>query len=141
VNLAQLKKTRREKDYAVIGELARLIEDPEDQLLLSRSARDIVALASEYPEALEKVASRRKLLSRVREGIEALEVALDAERRRLMHADERRMRCYLTAAEAWAEAWPSVSAEIAGERLENAHDTIVARADALLPCTVKVPEE
>lgn len=141
VNLAQLKKTRREKDYAVIGELARLIEDPEDRLLLSRSARDIVALASAYPEAFEKAASRRELLYCARDGIEALEVALDAERRRLMHADERRVQCYLKAAEAWAETWPRVSAEIAGKGLEKAHETIVARAEELLPCTVQVPEE
>jgi len=31
--LADMKKTNREKDYAVIGELARLMTDPRDQLL------------------------------------------------------------------------------------------------------------
>ncbi|NJK90782.1 MAG: hypothetical protein HC904_02470 [Blastochloris sp.] len=37
--LAELKKTNREKDYAVIGELARKLISVEDQLLYSRSAR------------------------------------------------------------------------------------------------------
>ena len=37
--LAEVKKTNREKDYAVIGELARLMTEPRQQLLYSRSAR------------------------------------------------------------------------------------------------------
>ena len=47
--LAEIKKTNREKDYAVIGELARRLPEPRDQLLLSRSARDILALARRWP--------------------------------------------------------------------------------------------
>jgi hypothetical protein len=35
-NLIELKNTNREKDYAVIGELARLLTDPAEQLLTSR---------------------------------------------------------------------------------------------------------
>jgi len=45
--LAERKKTNRERDYAVIGELARLLEEPRDQLLLSRSARDLKNLSEE----------------------------------------------------------------------------------------------
>jgi hypothetical protein len=52
-NLAELKKTNREKDDPIIGELARLLDDPEDQLLLSRSARDLLELASEHPERVQ----------------------------------------------------------------------------------------
>ena len=47
--LAELKKTNREKDYAVIGELARRIPDVTGQIMLSRSARDLLRLAREYP--------------------------------------------------------------------------------------------
>ena len=46
-DLCELKKTNREKDYAVIGELARLIPDRRQQLLLSRSARDLIRVARE----------------------------------------------------------------------------------------------
>ena len=41
----RIKKTNREKDYAVIGELARRLPDVASQFLLSRSARDLMRLA------------------------------------------------------------------------------------------------
>ena len=44
--LALLKMTMREKDYPILGELARRLENIEDQLLLSRSARDLIRLAN-----------------------------------------------------------------------------------------------
>ena len=37
--LAALKLTDREKDYAVVGELARRMTDPRSQLRWSRSSR------------------------------------------------------------------------------------------------------
>ena len=43
-DLAEMKKTNREKDYPCIGELARLIPDLEGQILQSRSARDLIRL-------------------------------------------------------------------------------------------------
>ncbi len=39
-DLAEMKKTNRERDYAVIGELARRMARIEDQILYSRSASD-----------------------------------------------------------------------------------------------------
>jgi hypothetical protein len=44
-----MKKTNREKDYAVIGELARRIPEVSGQLALSRSARDLLRLADTHP--------------------------------------------------------------------------------------------
>ena len=46
-DLARIKMTQREKDYPVIGELARLMKTPGDQLLFSRSARDLIKLCLE----------------------------------------------------------------------------------------------
>lgn len=139
VTLAELKKTNRERDYAVIGELARLLEDPLDCLLLSRSARDLIALAQEHPELLEVAAARRPLLSRIHDGRDVLEAALDAERRVLIHTNERRLQAYMEAAKDWAAAWPKVSAEISGLPLGEAHTTLVAHAETLLPLRVEVP--
>jgi len=136
--LAQLKKTNREKDYAVIGELARLIEDPVGQMLLSRSARDLVALAEKHPEALEQARRERPLLAHVVEGVGSLEAALDAERRQLMHENERRLEAYTTAAQNWTNAWPGISAEIEGLPLFRAHAIIVERAEDLLPAEVEI---
>jgi hypothetical protein len=137
VTLAELKKTNRERDYAVIGELARLIDDPADCLLLSRSARDLIALAKQYPELIQAAAVRRPVLRHVHDERADLEVALDAERRELIHANERRLDSYMKAAADWVNAWPEVSAEIASLPLKEAHAILVARAENLLPLGVE----
>ncbi|MBP7830565.1 MAG: hypothetical protein KA248_11670 [Kiritimatiellae bacterium] len=132
-DLAELKKTNREKDYAVIGELARLLADPADQLLVSRSARDILTLAAEHPALFRELAPRRPALAAATRGGEELEAALDAERRALMHANEKRLQRYMQAAEPWARLWPGVAEKIAGLPLREAHEVMAARAEGVLP--------
>lgn len=90
--LAELKKTNRERDWAVIGELARRMTDPRVQLLYARSARDILVLARTHPDLVAELSRERPLLARTGDGQAALEAALDAERRASMHADEDRLR-------------------------------------------------
>jgi len=137
ITLAELKKTNRERDYAVIGELARLIEDPAECLLLSRSARDLIGLAADYPDLLDELVRRRPVLHRVHDGRDGLEAALDAERRELIHANERRLQSYMDAAGAWLDAWPRIDAEVAHMPLREAHATLVAEAEGLLPFHVE----
>jgi len=132
-DLAELKKTNREKDYAVIGELARLLTDPEQQLLFSRSARDIMVLAEQNPALVKALAARRPVLASAANGLEDLEAALDAERRKLIHANERRLHGYLLAAERWRTMWPEVAQEIEGLPLGAAHRVVVERASGVLP--------
>jgi hypothetical protein len=55
--LAEIKKTNREKDYAVIGELARLMLIPREQMLYSRSARDLLDLAEAHPDLTEELST------------------------------------------------------------------------------------
>ena len=136
VELAEMKKTRREKDYAVIGELARRMEDPRDRLLYSRGARDLVSIAGDHPDVVRDLVALRPLLKKTTEGRDHLEKALDAERRSLIHADEKRLECYMGCAEPWASAWPAVAKEIAGCPLEEAHSRIIDRARGLLPFDV-----
>jgi hypothetical protein len=131
--LIELKKTNREKDYAVIGELARLLIDPRQQFLASRSARDLIALAGDQPELARELSAARPVLAETGAGLDALEAALDAERRTMIHANERRLRRFLAAAEAWAARWPAVEAEIAGLPLSRAHGVVAARAEGVLP--------
>jgi hypothetical protein len=133
VPLVLMKMTMREKDYAVIGELARRLEDPHSQLLFSRSSRDLIRLAREHPDALAAALPQRPVLAHIGRGREALDEALDRERRVLMRADEARLARYRAAAEAWAAAWPDVSRQIAGLSLPQAHRIVVARAEDLLP--------
>ncbi len=131
--LAELKKTNREKDYAVIGELARRMSEPRDQLLYSRSARDLLALVRRFPALASELGPVRPVLARVEDGQDALEAALDAERRTLIHRNEARLRGYLQAAKAWQAAWPEVERETAAMPLTQAHAVIVQRAEGLLP--------
>ncbi|MBN2370636.1 MAG: hypothetical protein JXO72_09115 [Vicinamibacteria bacterium] len=131
--LCELKKTNREKDYAVIGELARRLNDPRDEMLLSRSARDLSGLARRFPALVTELSARRPLLARAADGVEALEVALDAERRALIRQNEERLRGYLGAAVDWRATWPEIEREIAGKPLAKAHEIVVKRAFELLP--------
>jgi hypothetical protein len=131
--LVEIKKTNREKDYAVIGELARGLADPRQQLLASRSARDLLKLAADHPELLSELAPQRPALSAVSQGRGPLEAALDAERRELIHRNERRLLRYAEAAEAWRAAWPEIDRAARARPLLEAHALIVERAERLLP--------
>jgi len=133
IDLADLKKTNREKDYAVIGELARLMTNPRQQLLYSRSARDILNLAEKHPKLIIELNEQRPLLSRVTEGRDKLEELLDAEKRTLIHQNENRLTRYLNAAEKWTASWPSIEKELSGIPLLEAHKMIIDRAEGVLP--------
>jgi hypothetical protein len=134
--LAEIKKTNREKDYAVIGELARLLRDPREQLLYSRSARDLVGLGHAHPDLVKKLSPQRPLLRDVFADQTQLEAALDAERRSLMRANEKRLARYREAAQRWASAWPEVEKETRDLPLPAAHEVVVARALEFLPVAV-----
>ena len=131
--LAAIKLTDREKDYAVVGELARRMEDPRAQLLYSRSSRDLIELARLHPVQAREVGARRPLLLLIPRGRDALDEALDRERRRLMRANEERLGRYREAYRAWAAAWPDVQRAIHGLPLPEAHEIVLARADGVLP--------
>ncbi|MBN1865356.1 MAG: hypothetical protein JW808_10680 [Victivallales bacterium] len=135
-DLIETKKTNREKDYAVIGELGRMLESIEDRLKYSRSARDLIKLAAQYPDKIAGLKEQRHVLAAIAEGIEAVEVALDKERRQLMHANERRIAAYMAAAEKWQAMWPAISRSLDGKPLSAAHREMIRHADDLLPVTV-----
>jgi hypothetical protein len=133
VDLAEMKKTDREKDYPVIGELARLMASPTDRLLYSRSSRELAELATAHPALVRRLLAKRSLLGRLADGRDAVERALDEERRASMRANEERLERYARAADAWRRAWPAVEREIAGLTLLAAHDVVVERAIGVLP--------
>ena len=137
-DLAEMKKTNRERDYAVIGELARLMEDVELQIRYSRSARDLLSLADQHADRIERIAETRPALRSVAKGRDGLEVALDAERRESIRRNEARLAAYARAASRWYSLWPSVAEAISGLPLTEAHNVVVTRADGVLPRTVDV---
>jgi hypothetical protein len=136
--LAEMKKTNREKDYAVIGELARLMNKPEDQILTSRSARDLMEMANEHPVLFHTLIPQRPALGATAKGLEELEVALDAERRQLMRTNEQRLEAYMCAAERWAGVWPETSQAMEGLALPDAHEVMINRAETVLPFMLEV---
>ncbi len=132
--LVALKQTGRERDYAIIGELARLLTDPAEQLAASRSVDDLVELAAKHAPVARRLLDRRPLLAHALSGSrDELAAALDAERRVLMAADVRRLDRYASAAAAWAAGWPSLQRELVGFPLAAQHERIVARALGVLP--------
>jgi len=132
-DLALVKRTNREKDHSVIGELARLMRAPADRLRHSRSARELAELAAAHPDVVRSLVSERALLARLDRSRVDVEAALDAERRELMHANERRLESYATAAERWRGRWPDAERATAGRPLLEAHREIVRLAEGVLP--------
>lgn len=113
-DLAQIKMTQREKDYPVIGELARIMPDVRDQLFFSRSAIDLIRLAQKYPDIVEDLAKHRPLLSKalVAKSVddeESLRASLDEERRSMMKKDRDRLSAFEQAAKEWREKWPTLT--------------------------------
>jgi hypothetical protein len=135
-DLAEMKKTNREKDYVVIGELARRMSNVDDRILYSRSARDLMELAKEHPDRVQGLTQERPVLAAVAQGREALEAALDAERRRLVRANEERLARYMEAARPWTEVWLGLSRQMEGLGLREAHELMVRRAEGTLPFAV-----
>ena len=131
-----MKMTMREKDYPIIGELARRLENIEDQLLFSRSARDLIKLVSLHPESTALLTPSRPLLAHAGLGEDALAIALDAERRSLMKTDETRLVGYKSACLAWEAAWPQLTQEISNLPLQLAHQRMCAAALDHLPIAV-----
>ncbi|MBW3635723.1 MAG: hypothetical protein KY445_04555 [Armatimonadetes bacterium] len=136
--LALLKATRRERDYSFIGEIARRLPTVREQILWSRSARDLASLAENFPEEVRQLVAQRPLLSRIGEGRRVLQRALDEERYFMSEADENRLHAYAQAAQHWNTAWTRIRAEIADVPLRQAHKTLVQHAEKLLP---EAPDE
>jgi len=135
-DLAELKKTNREKDYAIIGDLSRRIEHVEGRLRYSRSAREIIEMYRQNPDLVALVMKERGIDPLALKTIEALEIALDAERRMLIHENEKRLAGYAAAAKEWSLCWKEVEKKTAGLSLQDAHQILVSHAENVLPKTL-----
>ena len=129
--LAQLKLTERERDYVFIGEIARKLDSTREQMLWSRSARDLIRLSQEHPQLSEQLEKERPLLSQISQGRRTLEAALDFERRELSVINEDRLEKYALAAREWTRNWPKIKAQISGLPLKEAHQIVVEGARIL----------
>jgi hypothetical protein len=136
VLLAQMKLTDRERDYAVIGELARIMPDPADRLRFSRSARELTAMSEQHPELVRTLAAERPLLKQLGSGLERVEVALDAERRSAMRSNQQLIAKFRAAAETWAARWPALVRQLEGLPLREAHNRLVQAAAGVIPVAI-----
>ncbi len=134
--LARMKQTDREKDYVVIGELARRMTDPADCLRFSRSAIDLLRLAEQHPDLVKLIVTERPLLAMIKAGRDRMEAALDAERREMIHANERRLDRFQRAADRWLAQWPAILQATQNLSLSEAHRIITEKAENLLPMSV-----
>jgi hypothetical protein len=134
--LARMKQTDREKDYVVIGELARRMADPADCLRFSRSALDLMRLAEQYPALVKQLALERPVLIMIKEGRDRLEAALDAERRDMIHANEKRLARFFEASLRWQTQWPDILRQTQGLPLTQAHCIVTEEAGKYLPMSL-----
>jgi len=77
--LLRIKQTGREKDWPIVGELARLLTDPGEQILYSRSPQDILRLLADHPSLAGELTLRRPALAAAKGGLAALRMALDQD--------------------------------------------------------------
>jgi hypothetical protein len=139
--LAQTKRTNREKDYVVIGELARIMNSPAEQLLHARSARDLVRLAGSDPALARTLATRRPLLAEWERGEDHLARLLDEERRDLVRRNERRLARRLDASREWAAMWPALASSVDALPLAEAHEVLAEAATGVLPFTIQEDDD
>lgn len=131
--LLRIKQTGREKDWPIVGELARLLPAVHDQMRHSRSARDLLVLAAAHPDLVARLSDERPALRAIPRGLDELRMELERERFAAMDADQRRVRAYLAASQPLAKAWPEIEQRMAGLPLRRAHPLVVAFAERWLP--------
>jgi hypothetical protein len=127
--LIRMKRTQRAKDYAAIGELARLLP-PERELELTTDPDRVVALAAEHGRGSRRPAVRA---ARAGEGRDAVVVALAREADRFQQADRDRLLRYELAAADYLRAARGL--RLATLDLPAAHARLLELAEELLPRT------
>jgi hypothetical protein len=131
--LLEIKKTAREKDWPFVGELARMLADPREQMLCSRSARDLLALHAANPRMASELSVERPALRAIDQGLGELRMALERERFAAMDADAKRLHAYIACQGAMQRQWPRIQARTASLPLRQAHAVVVESAAQCLP--------
>jgi len=126
-SLIRMKQTQRAKDYAVIGELARLLP-PEREIELTTDPDRIIELATAHGQASEREAAK---CARAGGDREAVVVALARETNALQEADRARVEAYQRAADTYFREFRK--AGIDRMPLREAHATCLELAGRLLP--------
>ena len=131
LDLIQLKRTMRLKDYPFIGALAQVIRDPASQLACDIDAQSVLDLLDAHPDLLQQLGVHRPGLAGVPRQRDLFEAAIDAEIRASRHADEHRLAEYSNALQPWAHHFRSL--DLAGLSLADAHQHLCEQALGRLP--------
>ncbi|HMO18167.1 MAG TPA: hypothetical protein PKA63_08290 [Oligoflexia bacterium] len=135
--LIKQKLTDRLKDYAVIGEIVRTINDEMLILQFSQSASDILKTINNNEELIKKLIAIRPVMSSVNFNSQEIELeirlAIEKERYELMKENLRRIESYRKAAKNWSLMWPTICNTINTLNLLEAHKLIVSKANDILP--------
>lgn len=125
-SLIRMKQTQRDKDYAVIGELARRLP-PEREVLVTTDPDRLLELASTHGQS-----STRAAVVAARAGDrDGVVVALARERDALQQADRVRLDRYAAAARPFLEAFAGLDDR--ARALPGAHHALRQTAERLLP--------
>jgi hypothetical protein len=125
--LIRMKRTQRAKDYAVIGELARLLP-PESEIRYTTDADRILALAEEYGSGSARAPVQA---ARAGAGREDVVVALARETFAFQETDRRRVDRYLDASRAYRRHLSR--SDLSNLPLEEAHPLVLSLAERHLP--------
>jgi hypothetical protein len=133
-SLILMKQTQREKDYAVIGELASRLP-PEREILLTTDPDRLLRLAPTYAR---HAAGRPAVLAASSGDRDAIVVALARERDALQRADRARLERYASAASPFLDGFARLPDE--ARMLPAAHAAVCRLAEDLLPTRVTAGE-
>lgn len=132
--LLKVKTTQRAKDYPILAELSRDLADREPLLRYGRdAARIIEAFEQLSTEEVKHWCAVRPALAAATKGAATLELDLFKEQQQLMSADAERLARYERAAQRWAKAWVTLSADLQSMNLAIAHQKICEAAADVLP--------
>ncbi|MCU0727644.1 MAG: hypothetical protein MUE73_17940 [Planctomycetes bacterium] len=134
-DLILMKRTQRLKDYAVIGELARLLP-PEREILFTTDPDRILELV---PAHGADVARLPVQVARTEATREDVAIALTRETLALQEADAHRLRVYQRAGKAYLEHLRASG--ITGLPLAEAHPRMLRLAEEWLPPHPPPPAE
>jgi hypothetical protein len=125
--LIAMKQTQRAKDFAIIGELARLLP-PEREIELTTDPDRIIALATTFGGSSQRPVARLAATGADRH---AVVLALAEEIDGLQQADRHRVAIYEAAARPYLEACRA--AATSAITLRETHDRMVEIAERILP--------
>ncbi len=137
-DLIAIKRTLRDRDYAIIGGLALGLKRPEEVLRLSTAPIALEKAVREHAQLAAQLAAERPLLTALLQDPARIRQGLMEERLAWMEADRRRIATYSAALAPWAARWQRIAPELSRLPLRRAHERLMVEAAGMLPELVEL---